>query len=178
MTKPGAAALAMRPSMAVSFLAALLLAAAMMVALMASTAHSAPALERYHNETFGFGLELPEALLEEYRAAVSPEGITLTSPDGKAVVDIFGSPNEAGKSLAAVVDQFRSEMPDARITYEWRGRRAAVLSGYQDGDVFYIRIEMSPDRSRVAVLNMVYARDLKRQLDPVVARLSSSLSFR
>ena len=28
-----------------------------------------------------------------------PEGITLTSPDGKAVVNIFGSWNETGKSL-------------------------------------------------------------------------------
>jgi hypothetical protein len=41
-----------------------------------------------------------------------------------------------------------------------------------------VRIAMSPDRDRAAVLSMIYAPELKQQLDPVVTRLSTSLSIR
>ena len=143
----------------------------------AALAHSDPAAQQYRNGTFGFSLSLA-AGLSGYQSVTSPEGITLTSPDGSAVVNVFGSWNETGKSLAAVVDQYKRDVPDAEFTYEWHGRNAAVLSGYQSGDIFYVRIEMSPDRSRVAVLNMIYAPELKRQLDSVVTRLSTSLTIR
>ena len=142
-----------------------------------ASAHADPAAQQYRNETFGFSLSLAGGL-SDYQSDASPEGVTLTSPDGRAVVNVFGSWNETGKSLAAVVDQYKSELPDARFTYEWHGRNAAVLSGYQSGDIFYVRIEMAADRSKVAVLNMIYAPELKRQLDPVVTRLSTSLSIR
>ena len=48
----------------------------------------------------------------------------------------------------------------------------------KDNDIFYVRIAMSPDRSRVAALSMIYDPELKRELDPVVTRLSTSLSIR
>ena len=140
-------------------------------------AHAEPSAQQYRNGTFGFSLRLAGGL-SDYQAVTSPEGITLTSPDGGAVVNIFGSWNESGKSLAAVVDTYKRDLPDAEFTYEWHGRNAAVLSGYQAGDIFYVRIEMSPDHRRVAVLNMIYAPELKRKLDPVVTRLSTSLTIR
>lgn len=155
----------------------------LMVALLAGPAGGALALtdpdgRHYRNGTFGFALSLADGLLADYQSVTSPDGITLTSPDGLAVVNVFGSQNEAGKSLAAIVEQYKRQVPDAEVTYEWNGRNAAVLSGYQGGDIFYVRIAMSSDGSRVAVLNMLYAPELKRQLDPVVTRLSTSLSIR
>jgi hypothetical protein len=135
-------------------------------------------MDQYHNGTFDFTLRLPESHLDDYLSVTTPEGITFTSPDGLAVVNIFGSWNEGGKSLAAIVDQYRSQVPEAEFTYEWQGNDAAVLSGYQAGDIFYVRIAMSPDGNRVAVLNMIYAPELKRQLDPAVTRLSTSLTIR
>lgn len=137
----------------------------------------AAAAQQYHNGTFGFTLSLASGL-EDYQSVTSPDGITLTSPDGLAVVNIFGSRNEAEKPLHAIVDQYKRDLPNAEITYEWHGRNAAVLSGYQDSDIFYVRIAMSPDRSRVAALSMIYDPELKRELDPVVTRLSTSLSIR
>ncbi len=134
--------------------------------------------ERYHNGAFGFTLRVPETQLADYLSVITPEGITFTSPDGLAVVNIFGSWNEGGKSLAEIVDQYRSQLPEAEFTYEWRGNNAAVLSGYQAGDIFYVRIAMSPDGGRVAVLNMIYAPELKRQLDQAVTQLSTSLTIR
>jgi hypothetical protein len=92
--------------------------------------------------------------------------LTLTSPDGLAVVNIFGSWNESGRSLDAIVEAYKHDVPDAEFTYEWRGRDAAVLSGYQAGDIFYVRIAMSPDRSRAAILSMIYAPELKRSSTP------------
>ena len=132
---------------------------------------------RYQNGTFGFALNL-SADLADYRSVTSPEGITLTSPDGLAVVNVFGEWNEAGEPLPAIVAQYKSELPGADFTYEWHARDAVVLSGYQGGDIFYTRIALSPDHSRVAVLNMIYAPEVKRQLDPVVERLSTSLTIR
>jgi hypothetical protein len=139
--------------------------------------HAEPAARQYHNGNFGFTLRLTDRLAD-YKSVTSPEGITLTSPDGLAVINIFGSVNESGKPLEAIIDQYKSNAPDAEFTYEWFGRNAAVLSGYQGGDIFYVRIAMSPDGSRVAVLNMIYAPEMKRQLDPVVAQLSTSLTVR
>lgn len=102
---------------------------------------------QYHNGTFGFTLNVPQNHLGDYLSVTTPEGITFTSPDGLVVVNIFGSWNESGKSLDAIVDQYRSDVPEAEFTYEWRGDNAAVLSGYQAGDIFYVRIAI--DRKSV-----------------------------
>lgn len=131
----------------------------------------------YQNGTFGFTLSLSRGLAD-YQSVTSPEGITFTSPDGMAVVNVFGEWNEAGQPLHAIVARYKSELPGADFTYEWHGRDAVVLSGYQGGDIFYTRIAMSPDHGRVAVLNMIYAPEVKDQLDPVVERLSTSLTIR
>jgi hypothetical protein len=136
-----------------------------------------PSHQQYHNGNLGFTVDVPPGLAE-YQSVTSPEGITLSSPDGLAVVNIFGSWNESGRSLDAIVKAYKHDVPDAEFTYEWRGRNAVVLSGYQAGDIFYVRIAMSPDRSRAAILSMIYAPELKAQLDPVVSRLSTSLSIR
>jgi hypothetical protein len=154
-----------------------LLVAGLLASHASGLAHADPAARQYHNGNFGFTLRLADGL-SDYKSVTSPDGITLTSPDGLAVVNIFGSMNEGGKPLEEIIDQYKRDVPDAEVTYEWYGRNAAVLSGYQGGDIFYVRIAMSPDRSRVAVLNMIYAPELKRQLDPVVAQLSTSLSVR
>lgn len=131
----------------------------------------------YRNGTFGFALNL-SAGLADYRSLTSPEGITLTSPDGMAVVNVFGAWNEAGQPLSTIVAQYKRDLPGADFIYEWHGRDAVVLSGYQGGDIFYVRIALSPDQGRVAVLTMIYAPEVKRQLDPVVERLSTSLTIR
>ena len=131
----------------------------------------------YQNGTFGFALSL-SAGLADYRSVISPDGITLTSPDDMAVVNVFGAWNEAGQPLSAIVAQYKRNLPGADFTYEWHGRDAVVLSGHQAGDIFYVRIALSPDQARVAVLNMIYAPELKRQFDPVVERLSTSLTIR
>ncbi len=144
--------------------------------LLAASAGGAFA-QQYHNANLGFTVDVPPGLAE-YQSVTSPDGITLTSPDGLAVVNIFGSWNEAGRSLSAIVEAYKHDVPDAEFTYEWRGRDAAVVSGYQAGEIFYVRIAMSPDRSRAAILSMIYAPELKVQLDPVVSRLSTSLSIR
>ena len=133
--------------------------------------------ERYENDSFDFSLSVPRGLLAN-RVEGGPEQVTLSSEDGKVVVNIFGAENSDHRPLREVVADYRRHLPDARITYEWFGRNSAVLSGYQNGDILYVRLAMSADRSRVAVLNMLYARDLKRTLDPVVTRLSRSLAFR
>jgi hypothetical protein len=145
------------------------------MALLALASNSALA---YQNEAFGFRLNLAGGPLAQYQSVITPEGITLASPDGGAVIEVFGSWNEAGRSLAAIAAQAKRDLPEATITYDWTGSNAAVLSGYQAGDIFYMRIAMSPDGRRVAVLNMIYAPELKRQLDPLVTRLSRSLSIR
>ena len=152
------------------------LRALLVLVLLAASVGGSLARE-YHNGNLGFTVNVPPGLAD-YQSVTSPEGITLTSPDGLAVVTIFGSWNEAGRSLDAIVEAYRHDLPDAEFTYEWRGRDAAVLSGYQAGDIFYVRIAMSPDRSRAASLSMIFAPELKRQLDPVVSRLSTSLSIR
>lgn len=154
-----------------------LLLASVLAGHAGGLAHAEPAARQYHNGNFGFTLKLADGL-SDYKSVTSPDGITLTSPDGLAVVNIFGSVNEGGKPLEEIIDQYKRDAPDAEIIYEWYGRNAAVLSGYQGGDIFYVRIAMSPDGSRVAVLNMIYAPEMKRQLDPVVAQLSTSLSVR
>jgi hypothetical protein len=152
------------------------LRALFVLVILTGSAGSAPA-EQYHNGNLGYTVDVPPGLAA-YLSVTSPEGVTLTSPDGLAIVSIFGSRNESGRSLDAIVEAYKHDVPDAEFTYEWRGRDAAVLSGYQANDIFYVRIAMSTDRSRAAILSMVYAPELKQQLDPIVSRLSTSLSIR
>lgn len=153
--------------------------ALLMLVFLAAAVDSAQAqMDRhYQNGTFGFALDLSGGLAD-YRSLTSPDGITLTSPDGMAVVNVFGAWNEAGQPLFAIVAQYKRDLPGADFTYEWHGRNAVVLSGFQGGDIFYVRMALSPDHGRVAVLSMIYAPEVKRQLDPVVERLSTSLIIR
>ena len=152
------------------------LRALLVLVLLTASAGGALA-QQYLNGNLGFTVDMPPGLAQ-YQSVISPDGITLTSPDGLAVVNIFGSRNESGRSLGTIVEAYKQDAPDAEFTYEWRGRDAAVLSGYQAGDIFYVRIAMSRDRSRAAILSMIYAPELKAHLDPVVSRLSTSLSIR
>lgn len=150
---------------------------ALLVLVLLTASGGGVLAQQYHNGNLGFTIDVPPGLAE-YQSVTSPEGITLTSPDGLAVVNIFGSWNDSGRSLGAILDAYKHDLPDAEFTYEWRGRGAAVLSGYQAGDIFYVRIALSPDGGRAAILSMIYAPELKRRLDPVVSRLSTSLTIR
>jgi hypothetical protein len=145
------------------------------LSLALSTSAAIAASKSYFNENYGFGVRLPGGYMLEDRAERSDEGTTLRSPDGKAVINVFGSANTARKSIGELVEDYKLNAPNATFTYEWRRGNAAVLSGYEGGDIFYVRIELSDDRRRVALLSMTYARDVKRRLDPIVTQLSRSL---
>ncbi len=144
------------------------------VVLLASGGADARPLD-YFNQLYGFGLRLPGAYLIEDEVQRSDTGTTLRSVDGKAVVTIFGVENQARKPIEALVSEYKRKAPNARFTYEWRRGNAAVLSGYEGGDIFYIRIALSEDGERAAILSMTYAREVKRRLDPLVTELSTSL---
>lgn len=129
----------------------------------------------YFNQLYRFGLRLPLGYLVEDKNERSEIGTTLRSSDGKVVATIFGVENTVGKSIGTLVAEYKRKAPQAKFTYEWRRGNAAVLSGYEDEDIFYIRIALSDDGERAALLSLTYARDVKRRLDPIVSELSTSL---
>lgn len=141
--------------------------------VISSVADASPV--NYFNQIYRFGLRLPMEYLNEDKTERSETGTILRSSDGKAVATIFGVENAAGKSIGSLVAEYKRKTPQAKFTYEWRHRNAAVLSGYEEGDIFYIRIALSDDGERAAILSMTYAREVKRRLDPLVAQLSRSL---
>lgn len=129
----------------------------------------------YFNELYRFGIRLPTGYLTEDKAERSETGITLRSLDGKVVATISGIQNGSRKSISKLITEYKLKAPQARFTYEWRRANVVVLSGYEAEDIFYIRIALSDDRERAAILSMTYARDVKRRLDPLVSELSTSL---
>jgi len=101
----------------------------------------------YRNARFGFALKYPGDIFA-FELALSDDHVKrFRSRDGQAALQIFGTANAAGRTLA----QYRTALiqeryPQARFDYAPQRETWFVLSGVTGNDIFYERVTFACDR--------------------------------
>lgn len=134
----------------------------------------------YHEPRFHYEIAYPGTLFSDPEPMLDQGGIAMQSEDGSAKLFIFGGRNVSGENMR----QFAAgvgKLPDiARVTYRRVTRQWFVLSGFLagTGDIFYERVEISPDGRRLAGFRLEYPSSQRAKFDHLIARMGKSLRIR
>jgi len=127
----------------------------------------------YVNERFGTSATFPdEVFTEQQEPPANGDGLRWLSKDG-AEIAIYGSYNvldDTPKTLEAS----GKALPGRTVTYAKTGRNWVVLSGFEDGKVFYERQVIGPT-DIIHGVQITYPKALKVKYDPLVGPIASSL---
>lgn len=151
------------------------LALGFLATICVMTSTSADSLT-YANSRFGVALTFPADWFET-RAQLpeNGDGVLFTSADGASLA-IWGSNNALDATPASMAIEARARKePGYQITYERSGRDWLVLSGHEDGLIFYERIEFGSDGVLRGFL-LKYPPDTRQKYEPGIAALANSLS--
>lgn len=129
----------------------------------------------YEAPSHGFRVEVPTAL---FRADPPPPpseetGRTFRALGGSATVTVFGAPRR-DRSLRELSLAYLEKAGNPRITYTRRFGSSLVMSGFQGDDIFYMKMILPPRDDVINVLEIKYPREMKREFDGVVTRMSHS----
>jgi hypothetical protein len=134
----------------------------------------------YENSTYGYRVDIPAgqfAVREQ-----NSEKLTLQEVGGLGEIDVYGAtnPNRATPGEFAAALEHATRIKD--ITYRASGRGWLVLSGHYNREggeaedlIFYAKFMFSADRSLLSAFEISYPLRLKKQFDPVVARMERTL---
>jgi hypothetical protein len=127
----------------------------------------------YVNERFGTSATFPdEIFVDQQEPPANGDGLRWLSKDGASIA-VFGSYNVLDDTPKTLVES-GSALPGRTVTYSKTGRNWAVLSGFEDGAVFYERQVISPT-GIVHGVEITYPKDLKAKYDPLVGTIAGSL---
>jgi hypothetical protein len=138
----------------------------------------------YVNARFGYSVDIPAGFLYPLPPPENGDGLAFESADGQVSVSVFGSNNALGWSFD---DYFRAALARedlGRVTYQRKTEGWYVLSGYRpaptsnwSGEViFYERVAINAGGSAISGLLILFPPALKDFMDPIVTRLSRSLT--
>ena len=165
-------------------LAALVLTAPIPAASFASGAKAATTLEDvcsrtaeygcYTNHRYGYVLAWPKTMLTPLGEADAGDGQAFAAADGRAELRCWAGFDDAtGQTLSEAYAQAREE-PGRRVTYAHLGRNFFVVSGFEDGRIFYRKTLLA--HGVFATFELRYEADLKGAFDPVVRDLAASFT--
>lgn len=127
----------------------------------------------YVNERFGTTVTFPAELFDtRLRPPDNGDGMTWTSADGASIA-AYGSNNALELDPKGVADQVAAT-PGVEVTYRKVGKDWAVVSGFQDGLIFYQRFEFGADNVIHAVL-VKYPKAQHARYDRAVGEIAGSL---
>lgn len=156
-----------------------------MIWLLFALVAAPPALARdwqiYENPNAGFSLEYPAGLFATEEPSKEGDGIILKSADGEIELRAYAFNNGDELPLAQIRDIILADLDGREVTYKRIKNNWMVLSGYESGssgarDIFYQRLEASPDRSRFSVFEIIYPETRRAQIDGLIARIGRSLT--
>ncbi len=132
--------------------------------------------KRYYNDRFNYSVAYPVGLLIPQGEAQNGDGQKFISKDKSIVMAVYGSHNVFNKKLEEVYRtesrNTTTENPTRVVTYKTRGDDWFVVSGYEDGKVFYNKTILR--NGDFKVLDIRYNKSLKSKFDPIVAEISKS----
>jgi hypothetical protein len=130
--------------------------------------------------TSATGSTFPPASSKESKPTRPSYGLHRDETD--ALLEVYGGYNRDRLSLSEFVDFLSQADRIAEITYRTGGRTWFVISGYYRREepsdpslIFYAKVMFSRDLERFSAFEISYPQRYKRQMDPVVEALESSL---
>jgi hypothetical protein len=136
--------------------------------------------ERYVDPDLGYRIDLPTGQFKRIEA--DPPLVRLHRDETDALLEVYGGYNRDRLSLSESVDFLSQADRIAEITYRTGGRSWFVISGYYRREepsdpslIFYAKVMFSRDLERFSAFEISYPQRYKRQMDPVVEALESSL---
>lgn len=126
----------------------------------------------YVNARFGTEITFPSEVFPlPQPAAENGDGMSWASADG-AWLGVWGQFNALDHDEKALLEFLKPEYDE--VTYAKAGRGFVVLSGFDDGKVFYLRTNFGRDGVLHTML-MRYPAERKADFDLIVGRVASSL---
>lgn len=128
----------------------------------------------YRNARFGTSLTFPaEIFSNQLEAPANGDGLTWLSDDGASLA-VYASTNALMLSPGQFADQASQGQGEFEVTYRRVADDWVVLSGYEEGNIFYYRFEFGSDDVIHAML-LKYPPTLRDKYDPLTGTIGSSL---
>lgn len=125
--------------------------------------------EKYVNARYGFSIDYP-VFLTPGEEPDNGDGLKFTSSDGNSELVCYAGHNINEDTVGSLYNQSISKYTD--ITYKAKGKNWFVISGNEDGKIFYTKIFV--DKSCVSTFCITYPREKDEYYTPIVERISSS----
>ncbi|MGB8313467.1 MAG: hypothetical protein WCE69_03175 [Aestuariivirga sp.] len=133
----------------------------------------------YSNARFGVGIDVPPGFVNDMPAPANGDGLTFHSADGKAELLVWGN-NLADEDFNQhVAARLKSDTEDGwNISYVAGvdGTGWQVYSGTRKGRLLYAKSISSCKNTQAVHFRIEYPQAQKNDYDPVVERLSKSLT--
>ena len=138
----------------------------------------------YVNERFGYSVDIPAGFLNPLPPPENGDGLAFESADGQVSVSVFGSNNALAWSFDEYFQAALLREDLGRVTYQRKAEGWYVLSGYRPAPtanwtgevIFYERVAIDSRGSAISGLLILFPPALKDFMDPIVTRLSRSLT--
>lgn len=137
----------------------------------------------YINQDIGYRIQYPADLFGEPRPDDLHNGVMLAALDEQAVLYFFGAPNDYRRTAPELAADLAAMDDIHRVTYTRVASRWFVLSGFLKGSdwagrgIFYERIELSTDGSRLAGFRLEYSDTQRARFDHLIGSIGRSLGF-
>jgi len=151
---------------------AFLLCLSMIAAVLAAGAAQAKPFT-YVNERFGTSATFPDEIFtDRQEPPENGDGLKWLSKDGTSIA-IYGSYNVLDDTPGSL-EKSGKALPGRTVTYARTGSNWVVLSGLENGRVFYERLVIGPT-DIIHGIQITYPEALKAKYDPLVGAIASSL---
>lgn len=136
--------------------------------------------DTYTNPRYGFSIDLPRHVFEDANRSDNGDGISLSGLGGRATLLVFGYNNVMDETPADIANTPDGDLPDAKVTYRRVTKRWGVVSGFAtiggEQRVFYTRFQANADLTQYSTFRLTYPVAIRTLFDPLVGRLSKSLT--
>uniref|UniRef100_A0A7V4LDC1 Uncharacterized protein n=1 Tax=Desulfobacca acetoxidans TaxID=60893 RepID=A0A7V4LDC1_9BACT len=131
--------------------------------------------DTYANARFGYALSYPRDRFIPQGEAANGDGQRFVSPDGEAVLTVWGSHNALGQSLTAHCREAAAGF-GGRVTYQVIKPGWYVISGVTGNRLYYQKTYLVDDMFKSFSLEYPAAR--RGEYDPLAAALGRSFRIR
>ena len=108
--------------------------------------------------------------------AVPGRPLKFSGPNDETYFQVMGSANAEGLSPRAIKERYFGDAVPGDVTYESAKGGFLVVSGYRGESIFYTRLQISDDGTKLCILEITYPRKDKAAFDEIVTRMSHSFS--
>jgi hypothetical protein len=128
----------------------------------------------YTNHKYGFVIAWPKKYLKALGESDAGDGQSFEAPDQRANLTVWAGLNARGKKIQ---DLFKDAVAEsgAQVTYKHLGNDSFVVSGTEDGKIFYRKTVATKDLYATFILT--YDPALKEVFNPMVKDISQSFNM-